>query len=183
MRTGWLILVHMHSKNISSPSMAVKSSSRLKLAGSTTCTVSIYCATLIAQPFLDRLTYRWKVTHYAEGTLMPLLVNKLIFHLIPQRTPFFLRFISTVICNNVLATLVEPRLKENRAFVRLSSFIPPDVGRSTIVSLAKPIILDWRTPRKVLHRLVCEWSQSDFGRLHDALPDGGTSCARAQLRE
>ncbi|KAI0659297.1 thioredoxin-like protein [Cubamyces menziesii] len=56
---------------------------------------------------IDNLYY----THYAEASLMPMLVNKLIFRIIPQRSPFFLRPILKTAFNAVSARMLDPRLK------------------------------------------------------------------------
>ncbi|KAH9897003.1 thioredoxin-like protein [Cubamyces lactineus] len=56
---------------------------------------------------IDNLYY----THYAEASLMPMLVNKLIFRIIPQRSPFFLRPILKTAFNAISARMLDPRLK------------------------------------------------------------------------
>ena len=50
-------------------------------------------------------------THYAEASLMPLLVNKLIFRIIPERTPFFLRPLVKGVFGMLTNKLIDPRLK------------------------------------------------------------------------
>ncbi|THH08412.1 hypothetical protein EW145_g2727 [Phellinidium pouzarii] len=55
-------------------------------------------------------------SHYAEGTLMPLLINKFIFTMIPQRTPFFIRPIAKLLLWPISRILI-PRLKENIDFI------------------------------------------------------------------
>jgi len=62
---------------------------------------------------LDNLYY----THYAEGTLMPLLVNKLIFSLVPGHAPFFIRPLVRLIFSQLDETLVVPQLKTNLAMI------------------------------------------------------------------
>ena len=42
---------------------------------------------------------------------MPLLVNKLIFGLVPDKSPFILRPILRVVFNKLLDMIVHPRLK------------------------------------------------------------------------
>ncbi|KAI0827087.1 thioredoxin-like protein [Trametes gibbosa] len=49
--------------------------------------------------------------HYSEASLMPILVNKLIFGIIPERAPFFLRPILRSVFNSVSAKMLDPRLK------------------------------------------------------------------------
>ncbi|KAL5521505.1 hypothetical protein ACEPAF_2253 [Sanghuangporus sanghuang] len=56
-------------------------------------------------------------THYCEGSLMPLLVNKLIFSVIPQRTPFFIRPIASVIFNTVQKQFLDPQIETHVTFV------------------------------------------------------------------
>ena len=94
--------------------------SLLRLEKLIICTVSIF--------FIDiarKIGYVYvAVTHYVEGTLMPLLVNRLIFTLIPQRTPFILRFFSSLICGMVLKQLIDPQLVDNFKLVGKSSFTP-----------------------------------------------------------
>jgi len=62
---------------------------------------------------LDNLYY----THYAEGTLMPLLVNKYIFSIIPSRMPFFLRPVLWFVFGKLDSALIEPGLKKNRELI------------------------------------------------------------------
>ena len=61
----------------------------------------------------ERLAYRYWL-HYAEGTLMPLLVMTLLFSAIPrQRMPFFVKPIARALCGKVQETFLDPRLLEN----------------------------------------------------------------------
>lgn len=56
--------------------------------------------------------------HYAEGSLMPWLVMKLIFVTIPkQPMPFFVRPIARRLCEKVRAALVEPNITPALAFM------------------------------------------------------------------
>ncbi|KAI0089500.1 thioredoxin-like protein [Irpex rosettiformis] len=50
-------------------------------------------------------------THYSEGTLMPLLVNKLIFGIVPSRAPWIVRPLLRYVFNSLTDLLVTPRLK------------------------------------------------------------------------
>lgn len=54
---------------------------------------------------------------------MPLLVNKLIFTIVPQRTPFFIRPIANMIFAGLMSKMVDPRLAEHLAFVRFTSLL------------------------------------------------------------
>ncbi|KAI0646445.1 thioredoxin-like protein [Trametes meyenii] len=56
---------------------------------------------------IDNLYY----THYAEASLMPMLVNKIIFKIIPERSPFFLRPILKGAFSMISAKMLDPRLK------------------------------------------------------------------------
>ncbi|KAJ4468851.1 thioredoxin-like protein [Lentinula aciculospora] len=51
--------------------------------------------------------------HYAEGTLMPILVQKLIFSLVPARSPWVIRWFLKVVFNELSRQIVEPELKKN----------------------------------------------------------------------
>ena len=65
----------------------------------------------------DRLDYRYWL-HYAEGTLMPLLVMTLIFGMIPRNPmPFFVRPVARAISARVQATFLNPRLRDNLDFL------------------------------------------------------------------
>ncbi|KAG5653570.1 hypothetical protein H0H81_012259 [Sphagnurus paluster] len=54
--------------------------------------------------YLDNLYY----SHYAEGSLMPLLVQKIIFDMVPSKTPFLLRPIASMIFSNLTKMLLMP---------------------------------------------------------------------------
>ncbi|EIN08792.1 thioredoxin-like protein [Punctularia strigosozonata HHB-11173 SS5] len=55
--------------------------------------------------------------HYAEGSLMPILVQKLIFGIIPSRSPFFIRPIVSGIFGQLTKMIVEPQLKTHCEFI------------------------------------------------------------------
>ncbi|KAI5120884.1 hypothetical protein M0805_002984 [Coniferiporia weirii] len=63
--------------------------------------------------YLDNLYF----SHYSEGSLMPLLVNKLIFTMVPQKVPFFIRPLANMLFGGLLKTLVDPRLKDHTKFI------------------------------------------------------------------
>lgn len=50
---------------------------------------------------------------------MPLLVNKLIFGLVPDRAPFILRPILRSVFNTLDSNLLDPRLKTQAQLVRV----------------------------------------------------------------
>ncbi|KDQ60257.1 hypothetical protein JAAARDRAFT_32638 [Jaapia argillacea MUCL 33604] len=55
--------------------------------------------------------------HYAEGSLMPLLVNKLMFTLIPQKAPLLLRPLLKPIFGGLAAHLIDPGIKNHCKFI------------------------------------------------------------------
>ena len=55
--------------------------------------------------------------HYAEGTLMPLLVNRLIFSVVPDRSPLLVRPVVRTVFNALIARMVEPQLQANSNMV------------------------------------------------------------------
>ncbi|KAG9125717.1 hypothetical protein FRC07_006484 [Ceratobasidium sp. 392] len=59
--------------------------------------------------FVDNLYY----AHYSEGTLMPLLVNRLIFTIVPERAPFFIRPILNMVFGMLDSQMISPRIKAN----------------------------------------------------------------------
>ncbi|KAH7322183.1 thioredoxin-like protein [Rhizoctonia solani] len=56
-------------------------------------------------------------THYAEGTLMPHLVNLLIFTIVPDRAPLLVRPILRMAFNTLISQMVGPRLKLNSKMI------------------------------------------------------------------
>ncbi|KAG8881933.1 hypothetical protein FRB97_008891 [Tulasnella sp. 331] len=70
-----------------------------------------------AQPpqsgWVDNLYY----THYAEGTLAPLMTWKYILTLVPDQSPFFIRPFARAVCNNIIAYVIDNRLKGNFAMI------------------------------------------------------------------
>ncbi|KAI0032597.1 thioredoxin-like protein [Vararia minispora EC-137] len=52
-------------------------------------------------------------SHYAEGSLMPLVVNKFVFGIVPGRAPFLLRPLVRNVMNMLVSQMVDPRLKEH----------------------------------------------------------------------
>lgn len=53
--------------------------------------------------------------HYAEGSAMPLLVDKLIFSVLPARVPFFIRPVAALISNAMMKMRIDPELKNHVA--------------------------------------------------------------------
>lgn len=73
----------------------------------------------------DKLRYTYWL-HYAEGSLMLLLVMSLIFNTIPKKPmPFFVRPIARGICNKVTQTFLAPNLTTHL------EYIENELGKST----------------------------------------------------
>ena len=60
----------------------------------------------------ERLRYTYWL-HYAEGSAMSPLLLKLLFTIMPRRTPALLRPLVRKVCNQALTTLVNPQLKQH----------------------------------------------------------------------
>ena len=71
----------------------------------------------------DRLRYRYWL-HYAEGSVMPMLVMKLIFSRVPPSVPALIRPIARGIVAGVQSRFLDPNLK------RHLEFIEAELGRS-----------------------------------------------------
>ncbi|CCO32554.1 Glutathione S-transferase 3 OS=Schizosaccharomyces pombe (strain 972 / ATCC 24843) GN=gst3 PE=1 SV=3 [Rhizoctonia solani AG-1 IB] len=56
-------------------------------------------------------------THYAEGTLMPYLVNLLVFSILPDRAPLLVRPILRMAFNGLISQMTAPRLKLNSKMI------------------------------------------------------------------
>ncbi|KQW19469.1 glutathione S-transferase [Afipia sp. Root123D2] len=63
----------------------------------------------------ERLRYTYWL-HYAEGSAMPLLVQKLLFTVIPKRAPALMRPMMKMAFGKVLATVVDPQLRQHIGF-------------------------------------------------------------------
>ena len=96
---------------------------------------------------------------------MPYLTNRYIFNLAPSRVPFFIRPIANMIFNALNDMLVKPNLQANVDYV--STLDLPDVETLT------KTLTDQRRPREVSLAVVRWGTQSNVGRLYDALPNGG----------
>jgi glutathione S-transferase len=64
----------------------------------------------------DRLRYTYFM-HYAEGSLMPPLLMKLVFSRMPQRVPFFLKPAAKAMAGAADKTMIEPQLKSHLGFL------------------------------------------------------------------
>lgn len=55
--------------------------------------------------------------HYAEGSLMPLLVMTLVFRTIPQKMPWWLKPVAKGICQGVRQQFLNPQIKRHADFI------------------------------------------------------------------
>lgn len=72
----------------------------------------------------ERLRYTYWL-HYAEGSMMPLLVMKLIFGVIPKRSPALIRPIANGIVANVEKNFLGPNMRTHL------NYIESELGKST----------------------------------------------------
>jgi len=63
--------------------------------------------------FVDNLYF----AHYAEGSLMPVLVQKIIFDMVPKRAPFLVRPIVNKVFAQLNKLLVEPEIKKHLTMI------------------------------------------------------------------
>ena len=63
----------------------------------------------------ERLRYTYWL-HYAEGSAMPPLLQKLLFSLLPSRSPLLMRPVMRAVSKQILANLVDPQLKQHMDF-------------------------------------------------------------------
>ncbi len=64
----------------------------------------------------ERLRYTYWL-HYAEGSAMPLLLQKLLFTLAPKRAPFLMRPVLTPVFNQMLATACHAATQTTHGFL------------------------------------------------------------------
>lgn len=64
----------------------------------------------------ERIHYRYFL-HYAEGSLMPLLLMKLVFSRIPERLPFLLKPVGRAIVKGANSTLLDPHIGNHFTFL------------------------------------------------------------------
>lgn len=55
--------------------------------------------------------------HYAEGSLMPLLVFQLVMSNMPSRVPLLIRPVAKKVCEGVKTGFLQPRLKDHIAYI------------------------------------------------------------------
>lgn len=68
--------------------------------------------------FLRSTAGAGKGTHYAEGTLMPLIASKIIYTIFPTKVPFFLRPLASFLLGTLARLAVDPELAANSSLVR-----------------------------------------------------------------
>jgi glutathione S-transferase len=64
----------------------------------------------------ERIHYTYFM-HYAEGSLMPLLLMKLIFNRMPERLPFFMKPVGKAISAGANKTLLDPQIGAHFMFL------------------------------------------------------------------
>lgn len=70
----------------------------------------------LPQTAADRQQYRYWM-HYAEGSLMPLLVMQLVMENVPKYVPWLIKPIAQKITGGVKAGFIKPRLKDHIEFL------------------------------------------------------------------
>src|SRR5690606_30993871 len=75
----------------------------------------------------DKAQYRYWM-HYAEGSLMPLLVMQLVMTTVPKHTPLLIRPLAKEICAGVKNSFVLSRLKEHIQFLEHDGGAPDYVA-------------------------------------------------------
>lgn len=63
------------------------------------------------------------VSHYAEGTLMPVLFQRMVFEYVPKNSPFWIRPIIRPVFKQLEELLVKPEIKNNLAMVCISGYL------------------------------------------------------------
>ncbi|KAG8832769.1 hypothetical protein FRC17_000684 [Serendipita sp. 399] len=84
---------------------------------------NLYCKWLAYRETMMLIQYI--DTHFAEGTMMPYLVNYLIFTIIPRHVPWFLRWLIRPIMEKVKSVMVLPNLSN------VADMIEKDLGESS----------------------------------------------------
>lgn len=96
-----------------------------------------------ADPLSDAArAYRYWM-HAAEGSVMPLLVNKLIFSMIPKNVPWVLRPIGTGISNGLMKTVTDPGLSDQLSFwsetLSHSAYFAGDAFTAADIQMSYPV--------------------------------------------
>ena len=111
-------------QNISSRSMAMEKRFRPNLALLITSTVSSDIYIYISGSIRYYTIYLPPlVSHYAEGTLMPVLFQRMVFEYVPKNSPFWIRPIIRPVFKQLEELLVKPEIKNNLAMVCISGYL------------------------------------------------------------
>ena len=90
----------------------------------------------------ERLRYTYWL-HYAEGSAMSPLLQKLLFTLLPERSPLLIRPVVRGVANRVLATVVNPSLSQHMAYweseLGKSSWFAGDAFTAADVQMSFPL--------------------------------------------
>ncbi|KAK9895166.1 thioredoxin-like protein [Cystobasidium minutum MCA 4210] len=89
------------------------------------------------QKALDNLYFQ----HFAEGSLMPPLVMKLVFSTMVEKSPFFIRPISSALAGQVTSGYIDPNLK--KMFALIDSYLAKDGGRKWLAGTDEPTAADF----------------------------------------
>lgn len=92
--------------------------------------------------------------HFAEGSMMPYLVMKLLFMGMQARSPFFIRPIATLLSNGVDSAFIGPNIKSCMQLV--SDTLTKDGGRQWLAGGSEPTGADF------MMSFPLEWVQQYF---------------------
>lgn len=82
------------------------------------------------------------------GSLMPPLVMKLIFSTMVEKSPFFIRPISSALAGQVNSGYLDPNLK--KMFALIDSYLAKDGGRNWLAGTDEPTGADFLVSASVL---------------------------------
>ena len=89
----------------------------------------------------ERLRYSYWM-HYAEGSIMPMLVMKLVFSVIPSRAPLLVRPVANGIVGNVMKNFLDPNIKVHLDYIeselRKSTWFSGDAFSAADVQMSFP---------------------------------------------
>lgn len=91
--------------------------------------------------------------HFAEGTLMPYMVMKLIFGKLYEASPFFIKPISGMLGSQVGKMYIDPNVK--KSFLMIAEYLEKDGGRQWLAGGSEPTGADFMV-RPPSH-LVTRW--------------------------
>lgn len=89
----------------------------------------------------ERLRYTYWM-HYAEGSIMPMLVMKLVFSVIPSRAPLLVRPVANGIVGNVMKNFLDPNIKVHLDYIeselRKSTWFAGDAFSAADIQMSFP---------------------------------------------